>query len=147
MLNGLRGETGETFLCCLLEWGNYPHSKTQISCKRQPFVSDDGQSFLNLAKTRVQPQPLSPAVMSRHVKTLANTKAKQVLLTREDGNSVVTFSALLSANVSPLRRLHYLSQKFSTPHFPPSFFFFFFLLNWPSIETTNPFLAFNCIEF
>lgn len=38
---------GETFLCCQLQWGNYPRGKKQIYCKRQPFVSDGDYRFIN----------------------------------------------------------------------------------------------------
>lgn len=84
-----------------------------------------------MAKAGIRLQPLSPTVMSRHVKTLPNTKAKQVffLLTREDGNSVPTFSGLSPANVSPLKAAlpfrEILNSSFATVFFLIFFYFFY----------------------
>lgn len=55
---------GQTFLCCRLQWGNYPRGKKQIYCKRQPFVSDGDYRFINFTVMGGQLHPPHPTGLS-----------------------------------------------------------------------------------
>lgn len=110
-------------LSCLLEWRNYSHSKKQMSCKRQPFESNDNYRFINF--TTLGEQFQSP-YMSEHINTLLYPKAKRVFFSRRKGTeTVVTFSDLSQR----LYKFHWNSENcvtFSVKSLQTSHFQLFF---------------------